>query len=252
MVKKKKGNLVKAKWIAKVLPGARVVVKTGDSVKCGEKLIDFGKTKEEKYDASEILTKVKEEKVKLFLEEWKGKRVNKDELMFTTGGLLPKRIYSPFVGTFVGMDEFFNLKFITETDEKEDILSPVTGKVVKVEKDKLELEFKALAFEGKSVVDGRVWGEMEFKVYDKVSDLTNRLEGKVILTSSSAPLFFMKAEVIGVAGVVTCEEFEVDSSETEIPILFLKKGVWSDLVDLSKEVKKVLLNSKAGRLLVIE
>lgn len=252
MVKPGQIKSVKTKWVLKLFPEARVLVSVGKEVKRDDGLVSFGKEKEEKFDASSILSKLKREQVEEFVGKWKGKNVKEGEIMFSSGGLLPKRIYCPIEAKFIGVDEFFNLRFEVPLNKKENILAPIAGKVVSIDKERLELEFRALKFDGEGLAEGRVWGNIDDKIYSRVSELNSQLKGKIILAENIDRIFLMKAEVVGVGGLVTDREIDIEDADVNMPILFLNKDSFTDLTKILTKEVRALLNSKVGRLLVVE
>jgi len=253
--KKSKSAVIKSKWVVSVPVGAEVVVSEGMKVERGETLLICDSPKVSSYDASWILSRMSPNRLEELKASLYDKEFEEGSLLFADGGLFPKKIYSPCNGKFCGIDEFLNIQFKTVIHEKRKIKAPVDSRVLKLEKEKLTLEFNSRKYEGIGLVDGKVWGESDLKIRNKISDLTSALAGKLVFATEIDPAYVIKAEVIKVAGIVLLKPAETDLKDMEIdfPVLVLEKTEWDRLMDntSTEEERMMLLNSKIGRLLLV-
>jgi len=240
---------IKAKWIIKLPSGAKILVKMGDTVGIMEKLAEVESKKIESFNFSQFLGKLDAGKLAELNQKFRNNWVNSGELMCLVGGIFPNKICFPMSGNFLEIDEFGNLKIEKTDEEKKDVLSPVEAKVIKIEDDKITLEFGAKEFKGTGLVEGKAWGEGEIRIINDVKELNSQLKGSILFTNNLDKTFLLKAEVIGITAVVANIDGEVD---TELPILKLEEGEWKELVDdLKNKKEKMLINSRLGRLLLV-
>lgn len=248
-------KIKETKWIVKVPAGAKILVKENEEIKRGEAILVIQKEKRTFFDASIVLSRIPKEKITEIDTIWKGKEVTEGELLYEEKGLFSRKVFSFCSGTFLGIDEFYNIHFEQIcNEEKRTINSPIDAEVYKIEKDNITLSFRAFKFDGEGIIEGKVWADNKFKNIEKINDLNFSLENKIILTSNSDLAFVMKAEVVGVAGLIISKtnKKNFDKIETQLPILALDDREIGILIsEFSKgEERRVLLNSRAGRLLI--
>ncbi len=240
---------VKAKWGINISGKGDFLVKTGDVVLAGQVLARIKKEDIKSFDFSGFFGKMNGSKIEELNEKFVNSWVNTGEMICMTGGIFPSKICFPMSGTFLGLDEFGVLKIEEKAETEKEIISPVKGKVLKVEKDKISLEFEVYEFKGEGLVGGKVWAKGEVKVINDVKDLDSRLKNSLLFTDNLSKTFLLKAEVVGVTGIVT--KIKQDEVLTELPVLFLDEAEWNDLFRSEGEVKNFLVNSRVGRLLMV-
>jgi hypothetical protein len=251
MVEKK---VIKGKWIVKIPEGGRIMAAEGKVVDIGDVLVRVEKVTTKSFDVSMIMGKMSKTRVEEWINKWRGKEVKEGEIIYEGEGLFAKKIYAPVTGIIGNIDEFLNINFELRDGEKREIKSPVKAKVAKVEKEKMVLEFKAKEYGGEGLIEGKMWGESGVKI-SRIGDLNSEMRGKVILVANANLTIILKADVIGVAGIVVEKNIEeVEELETKTPILKVDKSVFEILEDEfgRKPNKQLLINSKMGRLLVVE
>lgn len=239
----------KTKWIIKVSGEVKFLVKSGEKVKRGQVLARIKGKVIESFNFSSFFGKMGQENLGKLNERFKSTWVNSGDLVCLTGGVFPKKICFPMSGNFLGIDEFGNLKIERLEDGEREILAPVDSKVSKIEKDRIILEFEAKEFKGEGLIEGKSWGRGKIREINEVKDLTSLINGQILFTSNLSRSFLLKAEVVGVVAVVTrvlvAEEININ-----LPILRVESNDWSELMKVEGE-KSVLVNSRAGRLLVV-
>jgi len=247
---------VKAKWSIRLGNKVELKVKVGDDVIEGQ-VLGSSQTGELKlFDVSMVLSRFSREKINDFFASLVEKEVKTGDLMVDTGGMFGKKIFSPSDGTFLGVDEFYNIKIKLDEEQKRIISSPVNGIVEKIDKEKMTIAFNAIEFRGRSIIDGKVWGNCSLDVVNKITDLDFRVKGKIILSSSLDNCFLTKAEVVGAVAVLVHlgkDEVIPDRINSDLPILGLDANEWDNLIWHQKEgkEKRMLLNSKNGRVLMV-
>ncbi|MDP4009455.1 MAG: hypothetical protein Q8P53_00530 [Candidatus Shapirobacteria bacterium] len=239
------------KWVIGFPKNTKILVKVGDSVDKDSILFSYLIEETINVDASIFFSRIKKEKLEEFNFKWKDKAIKEGDLLFETSGVFRKKIVSPCNGRFVGLDEFYNIKFEIDSEERKEVKSPVKAKIDSIEEDKLVLKFKAIEFEGSALVEGKAWGMSDLKILNKISELNYSLEGSIIFTNNLDESFLSKAEVVGVAGVVVIGDYKDYELENNLPILNIEEKTWNNLKDFLGKREQLFLNSKKNRLLIV-
>jgi len=136
--------------------------------------------------------------------------------------------------------------------KEEDFLSPIDGKVLRIDNEKKELilGFKAFEFVGESEGEVRVWAEV---VVENGEDLEiEEVEEKIVVFSKNCPILMAKLFALGAKGVIVF----ADDDEISFPSPFLKlsKEEKEKFLSVLKLMERpvVHLDSKKGRLLLTE
>jgi hypothetical protein len=240
---------IKVKWGINILGNGDFLVKTGDVVSEGQVLARVKKEEIKSFDFSGFFGKMNVSKIEELNEKFVDSWVNTGEMLCMTGGIFPSKICFPISGTFLGLDEFGVLRIEEKENKEKEIISPVNGKVLKIEKDKISLGFEVYEFKGEGLVGGKVWGKGEIKVINDVKDLDSNLKDSLLFTGNLSRTFLLKAEVVGVTGIIT--RVKRDDISSELPVLFLDDSEWKELFRSEGEVKNFLVNSRVGRLLMV-
>jgi hypothetical protein len=166
-----------------------------------------------------------------YLKKLVGDKVEKNEVLAEKKGLLTTiRSYSQQSGIIKEIDHNRGMIIIeSTTSEKNKILSPFIGEVEKINKEELHIRLnKAEEFSTKNV-DADFGGKT---VYFDHSKNYNSLElsEKIIITDKIDSFFQIKAEALGIKGLVTYEKLE---EQTE-----LKTAILKNIEDL-KKIKKL-------------
>ena len=236
---------VKTKWICRIESTSKVEVEAGQKVGVGKVMATSKQREVVSYkmpmigrDASLV-----------------GKVIEEGELVWKGGGMWPKKIFSPVGGKIVGFDELDNILIEKTSSTSKEVCSPVAALVSKVDKDKIVLEFEAIEFKGKGRTRGKVWGDISQVAVEKIADLNSGLAGKIVLVSGISAALLVKAEVVGVVGIVTREEeSENIDQKIEMVVWSCAEKDWKDLKKLlasSKGEARGMINSLKGRLLVV-
>lgn len=240
----------KTKWIIKVAGEVKFLVKFGDTVEAGQVVAKVKNKLIESFNFSGFFGKMSREKLEELNLKFKNTWVNNGDLVCLIGGVFPKKICFPMSGNFLEIDEFMNLRIERLENEEKEIKAPVKSKVTKIEEDKIILEFEAKEFKGEGIVEGKSWGKGRFRETGDLKDLAAGINGEVVFTNNLSKTFLLKAEVVGAAAIVTkvspTEEIDID-----LPILKIEPSDWDELMNLKEKERDILVNSRAGRLLVV-
>ena len=227
---------VKARWVINLQDGASVKVKVGSVVTQGQLLAEESVNTEKVFNLGVNIDLV-------------GKEIEKDQIIFKTGGIFSKKLLSPISGKVTRVDEFNNVYVITGEGDIKSINSPVDAKVVLVEDGKIELEFKANEYTGDGLTEGREWAKKGLKTVKVLGDLTYADVDKIMIVENISTELLIKAEVVGVKGVVIFGK-EVNKVSSKLPILRMSL---EEKDELSKDNfdQIALLNAGNGRLLLL-
>jgi len=245
-------KVIKAKWVVKIPVESKVLVKKGQELAEGETLIKSSLGHILSVDLDKIFKDKDREERKEIVEKLKDRIWEKGEVMFFLGSFLKKKkLIAPEKGRVLGLDEFGDMRFGVFGEERK-IMSPVKATCLGEKEGKLELEFKAREYKGEAIVMGKTWGRMLPRVIRRLVDLDNNCEGSIIMVEKVDEYFWKKAEAIGVEGVVVKKEEEL-VFETSLPVMSLSDFEWLALEGEleNKDEMRALLNSKAGRLLLV-
>lgn len=240
---------IKAKWIIKVSGEVKFLVKVGEKVSLGQVIAKIKPKMIESFNFSGFLGKMSQDSLDKLNEKFQNTWVNNGDLVCLTGGMFPKKICFPMSGNFLGIDEFGNLKIEKVEDNEKEILSPVNSKVLKIEEDKIVLEFEAKEFKGDGLVEGKTWGKGVVKEINEIKDLSSSIDGGILFTNNLSNAFLLKAEVVGAVAVITKSEVP-ESTNINLPVLKIISDDWEELLNISGE-KSMLVNSRVGRLLLV-
>lgn len=241
---------VKAKWGINIPGEKEVLVKEGERVSEGQLLAKIKDKKINSFDFSGFLGKIGADKLLALNEKFKESWVNTGEMICMTGGIFPNKICFPMSGKFLGFDEFGILKIEEKVEMEKKIISPVNSKISKVETERIVLEFEVEEFKGEGMTGGKVWARGEINIIDEIKKLNFDLRGGLLFTNNLSKPFLLKAEVVGVKGVVTSQKSE-DDLGVSLPVLCLDDDEWNSLIKKKGEIRNFLLNPRVGRLLVV-
>jgi hypothetical protein len=245
MMKKK----VKTKWGINVLGSGEILVKSGDKVLEGQVLVKIKDKIVKSFDFSRFLSRITSQELlelnKKFFSSW----VSIGEVLCVGKGMFSGKVCFPIDGNFLSLDEFGVLKIEQEDKTEKEILSPVNSKILKIDENKIFLGFEVYEFKGEGLVEGKVWGKGEIKLINDNKGLGFGLKDNLLFTNNLSKLFLLKAEVVGVKGIVTNTKQE--EILTDLPVLYLDDNEWKELFRSEDKIKNFLLNSRVGRLLMV-
>lgn len=242
----------KAIWVIKLPSKSKILVKVGDKIKIGDKLADFNNHSIETFNYSGNLVSMNDESREQLNNFFKDKIVEKGDF-FCNLGFLKGKLCFPMSGLCLGLDELKNLKIEKTEVEKKEIISPINAKVGKIEEGKMVLEFIAKEYEGEGLNGLKAWGEGKIGIVNEIKFLTSDLNNNILFTQNLDKAFLLKAQVIGVRGVVFIDNKEVKEIDgIDLPILRLDEATWKDFMkDNLEKNKKMLVNAKMDKLLLV-
>jgi hypothetical protein len=239
-------EVAKTKWKVSVPKGADIKVAAGEKVKTGEVIASYKIAEVKQVSISALKNS------EAVIKQWLGKAISEGEWL-VKGGVFGGAFRMPIGGRIIGLDEFKNLLVASGTGERREIRAPTEMTVNKVEANKIVLEFKAEEFEGEGLVEGKVWGKIEPRLLENIGQIDSRLAGKIIRVRKLEADMVIKAEVVGVVGIISGDFREdLDNWEVKIPVLSLRDGERFDR-RLEKEEAGMVgyLNCQKGKLLVV-
>lgn len=240
---------IKTKWAIKLPLKSKVLVKVGDVV-CQDQIVaEVEDLIIKSYNYATIFNGVEKEKLTELDSKFRNELVNQGDLFCIKQGFFGKKICFPQSGKFLEVNEFGSLKIEIDMGNKKEIKAPVKSKVSKIEDEKLVLDFWVTEFSGEGLVEGKAWGDGQLEKINRLDRLGPNMDGKILFTDNLDPTFLLKAEVVGVLGVVTNKK--VDELKIKIPVLFLNDEVWQNLLKFNNQENRFLLNSTMGRLLLV-
>ena len=243
---------VEAKWIIRLGGETKLLMSEGDEVGEGDVLAVEEKRRVEYFDMTIVMSTMGEGDVEEWRRTWKDKKVKKGDLMMRKKGLFRKKVFFPVDGRCLSVDESFNVCIEVGEKVRREIVSPVTARVEEVSGDKIVLSFVAVEFKGEAMVKGKVWGKSVLTSVSKDTELNSSFEGKIVLSVDPSRAFLVKMEVVGAVGLITRQKKKENFLAGEIPVLSLNEKDWVDLVaEAGEKERRMLLNTKAGRLLLV-
>lgn len=149
---------------------------------------------------------------------------------------------------FVSSGEVISLGDKLAERGKKKYLAPATGKIVRVSKREIELQFKAKKIAGRGIGKGHCWGEVV--VAQDFTQLNIACQGKIAFLKQINNLIIAKAKTLGVRGLICLELNGELKSDHSLPVLLVADE--SKLALALKEVKgvKCLLEAEKGYLLI--
>lgn len=240
---------IKTKWAIKLPLKSKILVSLGDVVEQDQVVAEVENLEIKSFNYAAIFNEIEPEKITDLNSKFKNELVNQGDLFCIKQGFFGKKICFPDTGKFLEINEFGSLRIEVDMGDKKEIKAPVKSKVSKIEDGKLVLDFWVKEFNGEGLTEGKVWGNGVIKKIDRLDQLTSDLDGKILFTSNLDATFLLKAEVIGVVGVVT--NTKADELKTKMPVLYLEDNVWLDLFKKDNSESRFLLNSVIGRLLLV-
>jgi len=129
--------------------------------------------------------------------------------------------------------------------EKGNFQSPVDGLVSEVEKNKIVIEFKTEKINGRTYGQGRKWGQLTFIDGDFLN-LNSSLAGKIVFVEKVDGLFLIKAEALGLNGIVCYSCVLEEKKEEVLPVLIIEND--KDTIDMLKRSSEIncLVDTNAG------
>ena len=240
---------IKTKWAIKLPLKSKILVEIGDVVEQNQIMAEVEDLEIKSYNYAVIFSGIEAEKLAELNSKFKNELVNQGDLFCVRSGFLGKKICFPDSGKFLEVNEFGSLKIEIDAGNKKEIKAPVKSKVSKIEDGKLVLDFWVKEFKGEGLVEGKTWGDGQLEKINRLDELGPNMDGKVLFTDNLETTFLLKAEVVGVVGVVT--NTKVDEIKIKIPVLYLEDDVWQTLLKLKNQKNRFLLNSVMGRLLLV-
>lgn len=124
------------------------------------------------------------------------------------------KIYSPFSGTLVKIDEENQDLYLKPKDlkEKTDLLSPVDGVVQFCDNTKISIKTDAVVLPAKDILGSSIEGEL---LVDNSSEIGSKVSGKILVKDAFDKLSTYKSFGLGAIGIITQELEDFDFMDIE-------------------------------------
>jgi hypothetical protein len=256
MEEKKEVRKVKTKWVITIQPGSKVLVKSGDEVNEGQKLIEMKMVTEKVVSLTADYDRLSNNDWDQLKTKLIGLEVVKGQNIFGNGNEYNKNPISVVSGKIVKVDEFKNVYIQSIDEEVKIVSSPVKAKVIKIDDETLTLEFRAEEYPGEGVTEGKVWASGGLKFVEKLADISVKDSGRIILVDELNQAMLIKAGVVGIKGVVVMDSgvhSETVKYVSDLPILKVNGDSFFRLRKFGvDEDSRMLLNASGGRLLLCQ
>lgn len=240
---------IKTKWIIKLPERSKIMVSVGDVVEKDQILAESENLDIKSYNYGEIFKSIGLEVINDLNSKFKNELINQGDLFCVKSGFLKKKICFPISGKFLELNEFGSLKIEIDLGNKKEIKAPVKSKISKIEDGKIILDFWVKEFNGETLVEGKTWGDGNLNIINRLEQLGPNMDGKILFTNNLENTFLLKAEVVGVVGIIT--NTKVNELKIKIPSLYLNNDTWEELLKMKIGENRFLLNSNMGRLLLV-
>lgn len=230
---------------------AKILVSSGEKITSKTPLVKFS----EKVDHQTIhlakLLGVPASKIPKFLKKKIGESVSAGDVIAEKKGLFSSSVVrSPLSGKLGELDlakGTINLVKYSE-DQKDDLISPVSGKIVSVAKSYLEIEvdnpiFKAIKGDGNDTV-----GKLKYVGGSDLGtlDVDGDVEDCIILCKSVKEETLVKLQVLGTRGGI----FLKIKDEGALPWILVEENTFKNLIDF--DAKLVWLRPKEKQVIILE
>lgn len=222
-----------------------IKVKAGDKVVVGQELAIVEEEECFSIDLSPYILRWSEISKGALRNELSGKKI-------VSGEFLVKGLNSPVEGVIDKVDEFMVAQIKLLTVHQKVITSPVDSVVKEVNKTSMELAFRALDVPISGLVEGKVWGNSRLLIIDKLSAIDYSMKGGIGFTSEFDRAMLVKAEVVGLVGmVIVSEKSDFTVGNLQLLLGVIPSAVFKQVMSKLGEEKayRVLLNTKMGRML---
>lgn len=240
---------IKTKWAIKLPSKSKILVEVGDVIEQDQIVAEVEDLEIKNYNYAAIFNGMGVSKIMGLNSKFKNELVNQGDLFCIKDGFFGKKICFPESGKFLEINEFGSLKIEIDMGTKKEIKAPVRSKVSKIEDGKLILDFWVKEFKGEGLVEGKTWGDGQLENINRLDKLGPNLDGKILFTDNLDSTFLLKAEVVGVVGIVT--NTKADELKIKIPALYVENNIWQELLRLDRNENRFLLNPVMGRLLLV-
>lgn len=244
---------VSTKWVIALQPTAKTMVRPGEKVIAGQTVARDVIVKERIINIPGMAG-LSPKEMEEFAVQNNGRTVTEGEILFETNGFFKKKLISPAGGKIVRIDEFRNVHIQSTGEGEREIQSPTQALVESVNSESITLEFEAEEYTGRGLVEGRMWAHEGIKMVERMGELSFSDCNKIILLKKLTPAMLLKAEVVGVNGIVILDEGEDEKNvriNFKLPILAVGADDWKTLLGKAGDKRRAMINTQNGRLLLV-
>lgn len=227
------------------------MVKEADRITAKTQLAKFSTTAETQIIHLAKLLNIANSKIPDYLRKKIGEKISAGEVIAIKKGFFSSSVVkSPIEGKLVGLDLAKGTISLVKYEKvaREDLVCPVSGKIITVGKSALEIEtnspiFKAVKGEGPDVA-----GDLKYIVGDDLAawDVHDDVEESVVLCRSVKEATLIKLQVIGAKGLILVKI----KGEIELPWIQVEENVFEKLVHLGGY--RVWLRPKEKQIVILD
>ncbi|MFZ2153076.1 MAG: hypothetical protein WAV41_03385 [Microgenomates group bacterium] len=244
---------IKANWVLSLPFGSKMKVKEGDTVVYGQELFEYVVEEEVVFGLGQQMRGIDQNTVNRINEENNNKNIELGDTLFEKSGWWGRKIVAPAKGSFNGIDQWQNLHLVVGSKTRK-VNSPTEAVVGKIGEDKMILEFIAEEYLGIGLNDNKGWVNKGIKDLKKIADLNFLGEDKLVLMGDLDQSVLMKADVVGVGGIVVLDNDNLDKNvriNFKIPIIKVNLDTFERLQALDGSEVRSLIDGSSGRLLLM-
>lgn len=234
----------KAQLTLKLTPNDQSVVSTGTRIKQGDLLVKGKEIKSVKFDLPKIL-RLSPSKALKYLKVKEGDTVEKGSIIAVKKGLLSKEIIrSPKKGKLVFLDREKGIFAILEEKKRDEIISWFSGKVSKVDADKIIFELSGQTVSGSAGKGSPVSGKLLIVPEVDLLRMPTDLDERILAIIEATPDIVAKADTLGALAIIAQKIAE--------PLFSLPYVLIDDISTLTKfNHKTVIVYGDEKQLLIV-
>lgn len=229
---------------------AKVTVAAGDSITNKTTIAKIGESRVIETIHLAKLLGVSNNQISKYIRKTIGEKIAAGDILAEKKGLFSSSVVrSPLNGKIAEMDLSQGILSLVKysKEEREDLVSPVAGKVIGVGKSAIEIEtenhlFKGVKGEGKSVI-----GDMRYIDVPEVGilDFHDNIENSIVMCGSAGEATLIKFSVLGVLGVI----LQKTGANMVLPWMQVDDHVFGKLSHFAG--KKIWLNPENKQIVVL-
>lgn len=234
-----------------ISPSTKILVEEGDSITTKTILGKFSDTHEiETIHLSKLLS-VANDKIYKYLKKKAGEKVTSGEVIAEKKGFLSSSVVkSPISGKLLEMDLLKGtinlLKYSKEG--REEIISPVSGKVVTIGKTAIEINTNRPIFKGESGEGSDSFGDLKYLEGEVLGilDFHAELEDSIVMCKAVGEATLAKFAVLGVKGMILMDV----KNEMALPWICVEENIFGKLKDFVSD--KIWLRPGEKQIIILE
>lgn len=241
-----------------ISPSTKILVEEGDSITAKTILGKFSDTHEIETIHLAKLLSVANDKIYKYLKKKAGEKVTSGEVIAEKKGFLSSSVVkSPISGKLLEMDLLKGtinlLKYSKEGQVRlgagrEEIISPVSGKVVTIGKTAIEINTNSPIFKGESGEGSDAFGDLKYLEGEVLGilDFHAELEDSIVMCKAVGEATLVKFAVLGVKGMILMDV----KNEMALPWISVEENIFGKLKDFVSD--KIWLRPGEKQIIILE